>query len=149
MTKILIVLLIGLVCEAVGVVLLKEGINAVCKGQDVTLQNAFALFLKGVVHPRVILGVFFEALFFVCLLYLMSQKDISFVWPLTSLSFVMTTLAAVIYLKEPVSVARWLGVALIMVGAAIITWNEKQNERLKEQGSAAVAVANNRPSTKE
>jgi drug/metabolite transporter (DMT)-like permease len=141
MTKILVVLFIGLVCEAIGVVLLKEGINAVCKGQDVTLQNAFPLFLKGVAQLRVILGVFFEALFFVCLLYLMSQKDISFIWPLTSLSFVMTTLAAVFYLKEPVSTARWLGVALIMVGAAIITWNEKQNERLKEHSTAAAPAS--------
>jgi drug/metabolite transporter (DMT)-like permease len=140
MTKLLIVLFIGLICEAIGVVLLKEGINAVCKGQDVTFQNALPLFLKGIVHLRVVLGVFFEALFFLCLLYLMSQKDISFIWPLTSLSFVMTTLAAVIYLREPVSVARWLGVALIMLGAAIITWNEKQTERLKATTTATRPV---------
>lgn len=128
MTKIFIILLVGLVCEAVGVVLLKEGINAVCGGGDITLRNVWPVFWKVVAHPRVVLGVFFEALFFLCLLYLMSQKDISFVWPLTSLSFVMTTLAALLYLKEPVSLLRWCGVALIMAGAALITWNEKQRE---------------------
>jgi drug/metabolite transporter (DMT)-like permease len=139
MTKILLVLLVGLVFEAVGVVLLKEGINAVCGGADITLNNVRPVFGKVITHPRVIAGVFFEALFFLGLLYLMSQKDISFVWPLTSLSFVMTTLAALVYLKEPVTVVRWCGVALIMLGAALITWNEHQLEGRKTPTAAAEA----------
>ena len=125
MIKILIVLVVGLVCEAAGVVLLKEGIDSVCKGRDVTIVNIIPVVLKGATNAKILLGVFFEAVFFACLLYMMSQKDISFVWPLTSLSFVMTTLAAVFYLKERVDAARWVGVALIMCGAAFITWSEK------------------------
>ena len=46
----------------------------------------------GVTNPYVLLGVFFEALFFVCLLILMAESDISFLWPLTGLSFVMRRL---------------------------------------------------------
>lgn len=132
MTKIIIVLIVGLVCEAVGVVLLKEGIDIVCKGRDVTVANIIPTVLRGATNARILLGVFFEAVFFACLLYLMSQKDISFVWPLTSLSFVMTTLAAVFYLKENVTAARWAGVALIMLGAGLITWSEKSKERQTE-----------------
>lgn len=143
MTKILLVLFIGLVCEAIGVVLLKEGINSISQGRSVGLQNAFPLILKGLAHPKIWLGVAFEFLFFLSLLYLMSLKDISFVWPMTSLSFVMTTIAAVVYLKEPVSAARWMGVALIMVGAGIITWNEKQIEQAKERAAAVAPVPTN------
>jgi drug/metabolite transporter (DMT)-like permease len=141
MTKILIILFVGLIFEGVGVVLLKDGINLVCQGRDVTMSNMLPLVLKGVVQPKILLGVFFEAIFFGCLLYLMSQKDISFVWPLTSLSFVVTTGMAVIYLKEPVTLARWVGTALIMIGAAIITWNEKQNERQKPPPTSMTAAA--------
>jgi drug/metabolite transporter (DMT)-like permease len=128
MTKILIILVIGLICEAAGVVLLKEGIDSVTKGRDVTLVNVMPIVLKGITNLRILAGVALEAVFFACLLYLMSQKDISFVWPLTSLSFVMTTVAAVLYLKEPVTAARWAGVALIMLGAGLITWSEKAKE---------------------
>jgi drug/metabolite transporter (DMT)-like permease len=146
MTKIILVLLVGLVFESVGVVLLKEGIDSLCKGKDVTLATVLPVVLKGITHPKIILGVFFEALFFVCLLYLMSKKDISFLWPLTSLSFVFATIAAVLYLKEKVDLSRWIGVALIMVGAGIITWNEKHNEQTKTpQPSAAME---NSPATK-
>ncbi|HMJ91890.1 MAG TPA: EamA family transporter, partial [Candidatus Acidoferrum sp.] len=84
--------------------------------------------LKGATNLKIIIGVALEAAFFACLLYLMSQREISFVWPLTSLSFVMTTIAAVFYLKEHVSSARWIGVALIMMGAGFITWSEKVKE---------------------
>jgi drug/metabolite transporter (DMT)-like permease len=128
MTKIIIILIVGLICEAAGIVLLKESIDAICKGRDVTLVNITPIVLKGITNWKIIIGVALEAVFFACLLYMMSQKDISFVWPLTSLSFVITTLAAVFYLREHVSGTRWAGVALIMVGAALITWSEKQKE---------------------
>jgi drug/metabolite transporter (DMT)-like permease len=50
---------------------------------------------------------------------------VSFVWPLTSLSFVMTALAAKFFLHEQIIPARWAGICLIMAGAALITWSEK------------------------
>lgn len=133
MTKIIIILIVGLICEAAGVVLLKEGVDVICKSKDVTLVNIVPVVLKGATNMKIILGVALEAVFFACLLYMMSQRGISFVWPLTSLSFVMTTLAAVFYLREHVSVTRWAGVALIMLGAGLITWSEKSKER--EQAS--------------
>jgi drug/metabolite transporter (DMT)-like permease len=135
MTKIIIILIVGLICEAAGVVLLKEGIDTICKGKDVTLVNILPIVLKGMTNLKVLLGVALEAAFFACLLYLMSQRQLSFVWPLTSLSFVMTTLAAVFYLREHVSATRWTGVALIMLGAAFITWSEakKKAEHLQQR----------------
>ena len=137
MTKIIIILIVGLICEAAGIVLLKEGIDTICKGKDVTLVNIIPVVVKGITNVRILLGVALEAVFFACLLYMMSQREISFVWPLTSLSFVMTTLAAAFYLREHVSTARWVGVALIMVGAGFITWSEKVKEA---RGSAPVSV---------
>ena len=41
-----------------------------------------------------LLGILFEACFFGVLLYLLSQKDVSLIWPLTSLGFLITALAA-------------------------------------------------------
>jgi drug/metabolite transporter (DMT)-like permease len=140
MTKIILILIFGLICEAAGVVLLKEGIDAVCKGKDVTIANIIPTVLKGAGNLKIILGVALEAVFFACLLYLMSQRDISFVWPLTALSFVMTTLAAVYYLRENVSTLRWAGVALIVLGAALITWSDKDKNKTPQQKAASVAA---------
>ena len=83
----------------------------------------------GVINPQIILGVFFEALFFACLLFLMSKSDISFLWPLTALSFVFATLAAMVFLHAHVSSVRWAGVVLIMMGASLISYSEQQKEK--------------------
>ena len=124
MAKLLLILLIGLVFEAAGVVFLKKGITKVGEVKQVSAAEIVRVVKAGVTSPSVLLGVFFEALFFVCLLVLMSESDISFLWPLTALSFVMTTLAALIFLGERVSSVRWAGVVFIMIGAALISYSE-------------------------
>jgi uncharacterized membrane protein len=63
------------------------------------------------------------------LCYLLAQRDVSLIWPLSALSFVFTGLAAKWFLREDISVLRWAGIALIVVGAGIITWSEKVKER--------------------
>lgn len=93
------------------------------------LPNIVRLVGRGFANLHILLGVFFEALFFVALLMLMSRAEVSFVWPLTSLSFVVTTFAAKIYLHEEVSSLRWSGVCLIMLGAALISWSEKSKDK--------------------
>ena len=115
MAKLLLILLIGLVFEAVGVVLLKKGITQVGEVKQVCAAEIIRVVKAGITSPTVLLGVFFEALFFACLLILMAESDISFLWPLTALSFVMTTVAALIFLGEKVSSIRWAGVVFILV----------------------------------
>ena len=124
MTKVLLILLIGLVFEAVGVVLLKKGITQVGEVEQICAAEIIRVVKAGATNPAILLGVLFEALFFVCLLVLMAESDISFLWPLTALSFVLTTFAALIFLGEKVSSVRWAGVVFIMIGAALISYSE-------------------------
>jgi drug/metabolite transporter (DMT)-like permease len=124
MAKLLLILLVGLVFEATGVVLLKKGITQIGEIQKINAAEVLRVAKAGVTNPYILLGVFFEALFFGCLLVLMSQSDISFLWPLTALSFVMTTFAARIFLSEHVAPMRWAGVVFIMIGAAFISYSE-------------------------
>jgi len=130
MAKLLLILLVGLVFEAAGVVLLKKGINQIGEVQKIVPAEVFRIIKAGATNPAVLLGVFFEALFFACLLILMSKSDITFLWPLTALSFVMTTLAALIFLGEKVSPVRWAGVLFIMIGAALISYSEHAKPKL-------------------
>ena len=125
MVTILIVLVTALVFEAVGVVFLSKGLKELPALTEVTIPNLWDIFLKGITNGHIILGVALEAVFFAGLLYLLSKKDVSVVWPLTSLGFVVTTLAAKIFLHENVSPVRWLGVSLIVAGAGFISWSER------------------------
>ncbi len=124
MAKLLLILFIGLVFESTGIVLLKKGITQIGDMRAVSVAEVARVVKDGVTNSSILLGVFFEALFFACLLILMSKSDISFLWPLTALSFVFATFAAILFLGERVTSVRWVGVVLIMAGAALISYSE-------------------------
>ncbi len=130
MAKLLIILLIGLLFEAVGVVYLNKGLRQVGEVKQISVGEILRVVKSGVTNANILLGVLFEAIFFGTLLTLMSKgADISFIWPLTALGFVFTTLAAKFILNEHVPLVRWGGVLLIMAGAALITYSEKKEEK--------------------
>jgi drug/metabolite transporter (DMT)-like permease len=137
MVKVLLILFIGLVFESTGIVLLKKGITRIGEVKAVQAAEIARVVKAGATNPQVLLGVFFEALFFVCLLILMAKSEISFLWPLTALSFVFATFAAVWFLHERVSGVRWAGVVLIMIGAALISYSQQ----IKEKPKPAAVVA--------
>ncbi len=103
--------------------------SRVAEVKTVSVPEIRRVFKAGVTSPYILCGVFFEALFFGCLLILMSRSDISFLWPLTGLSFVFATFAAMWFLDEQVSSLRWLGVILIMLGAGLISYSEHQRQK--------------------
>ena len=128
MLKLLLILIVGLVFESAGVILLKKGMIHIGEVQGINAAEILRVVKAGAVNPQILLGVFFEALFFLCLVILMSKSDISFLWPLTALSFVFATFAAIIFLGESVSPVRWIGVILIVVGAAFISYSQHMKD---------------------
>jgi multidrug transporter EmrE-like cation transporter len=136
MLKLIYILLGGLICEAIGVVLLSKGLKQIGEASAITFSEVARLIGRGAANPNILSGVAFEAAFFGTLLYLMSRGDVSFVWPLTSLGFVLTTLAAKFILHEDVSAVRWSGVLLIVLGAGLITYSEKLHKKPEKVGPA-------------
>jgi drug/metabolite transporter (DMT)-like permease len=129
MTKVLIVLLIALVLEAIGVVFLSRGLKQIGDVEKVTLTEVARVVRRGVANPSILFGIALETVFFGALLYLLSQRDVSLIWPLTALGFVLTAIAARFILHEEIHWTRWLGVALIVIGAALVSYSEKVNEK--------------------
>jgi uncharacterized membrane protein len=123
------ILLVGLTFESTGIVFLKKGMTQIGEMNGVTAAEIIRVCKTGATNPQILAGIFFEALFFFCLLILMSKSDISFLWPLTGLSFVFATFAAIWFLGEHVSKVRWIGVVLIVIGAAFISYSQHVKEK--------------------
>src|SRR5687768_5340325 len=117
MAKLIIILLIGLVCEAAGVVYLSAGLKQIGGPKQISASEIRRVILSGVTNRNILAGVFLEAVFFAVLLISLKLWDVSLVWPLTSLGFVLTTLAARYIRHEEVNAMRWAGVFLIVAGA--------------------------------
>ena len=126
MHKLILILIGALIFEAVGVVLLSQGLREIGNVEKVTPAEVKRIVLQGVTNRNILLGVFFEAVFFGALLMLLARADVSLIWPLTSLGFVLTTAAAKFIRHEEVTSLRWSGVVLIMIGATLVGWSEKQ-----------------------
>jgi len=125
MTKILFILILALTVEAVGVVFLSKGLKQIGEVERISAREIGRILSKGATNKSILLGVALEAVFFGALLYLLSQRDVSLIWPLTSLGFVITAISAKYILNEEVSATRWAGVALIVLGAALVSYSEK------------------------
>jgi drug/metabolite transporter (DMT)-like permease len=140
MAKLLLILLVGLVFESAGVVLLKKGMTGIGSVKTVSVAEIARIVKTAITNFQILLGVFFEALFFLSLLILMARADISFLWPLTGMSFVFATFAAMLFLHEEVSPIRWAGVFLVMLGAALISYSEHVKEEHKPAGGQPSAA---------
>jgi drug/metabolite transporter (DMT)-like permease len=57
---------------------------------------------------------------FFALLEVLSIENVSFVVPVTALSYAAGTLGGRIFLREKVSLARWVGVLLVCLGVALV-----------------------------
>ena len=137
MPKLILILLIGLTLEAMGVVYLSAGLKQIGEPRQITPGEVRRLIARGLTNRNVLLGVLMEAAFFVTLLILLKFWDVSLVWPLTSLGFVLTTLAAKYIRHEDVSAMRWAGVFLIMAGAVLVGYSEKLKSPVPAAGQSA------------
>src|SRR5262245_40631708 len=102
MAKLLLILFVGLVFESAGLVCLKKGMAQVGGIETARAAQWSRIIKSGATNSCILAGILFEALFFACLLLLLRKTDISFLWPLTGLSFVFATFAAICFLKEEV-----------------------------------------------
>ena len=71
--------------------------------------------------PYLFCGVACLAVAFFSFISLLSYADLSFVVPLTAVSYITNTLGARFFLKERISKARWKGTLLVTLGVTIIS----------------------------
>jgi drug/metabolite transporter (DMT)-like permease len=129
MAKIILILVIAAIIESAGVAILSGGLKQIRGAETISVSEIARVLKDGCTNGRIILGVALEAVFFGCLLYMLSRNDVSFIWPLTSLGFIVTTLAAKFLLDEKVSGIRWAGVTLIALGALLTSYSESVKEK--------------------
>lgn len=71
-------------------------------------------------QPWMWIGVAMMALAFFSLLGLLSIENVSFVVPVTALSYAAGALGGVVFLGERVSGRRWFGVLLVCLGVTLV-----------------------------
>lgn len=70
--------------------------------------------------PWMWVGISLMALAFFSLLAVLSIENVSFVVPVTALSYAAGALGGIVFLGERVSSRRWLGVLLVCLGVTLV-----------------------------
>ena len=72
-------------------------------------------------RPTVTLGVLLLILWLASRMALLSWADLSYVLPVTSIGYALVAIAGRVLLHEQISAKRWMGIALIMAGVALVS----------------------------
>jgi len=109
--------LLSIVCASMGQVLLKLGVRNALPAD--ALRHP-ALLLGAIVHPYVLAGI---AAFFASMLFWLvaiNGRQLSAVYPLASLAYVLVTIASVVVFRDTVTIQKVLGIALIILGIVVL-----------------------------
>jgi drug/metabolite transporter (DMT)-like permease len=79
-----------------------------------------APYIHAFAQPWVCAGVLFTIAWLVFRLALLSWADLSYVLPVTAVSYVLSAVTGVEYLNERVEKLHWAGICLIALGAALV-----------------------------
>ena len=66
------------------------------------------------------IGIGFMTLAFFSLLAMLSMENVSFVVPITALSYAAGAIGATLFLRERISTQRWLGVLVVCIGVTLV-----------------------------
>ena len=99
-----------------------------------------SVFLQTITSGTVWLGILLLLGFFVCYLAALSWVDFSYLKPSMAVSYAFVTFLAYKVLGETVTPLRWIGVALISCGVAVVAMTRVQTTA-PARGSAAEQVA--------
>ncbi|MBF0558444.1 MAG: DMT family transporter [Nitrospirae bacterium] len=124
--KTFIVIFLATVSAAIGESLLSYGMKKNGEVDLSVLSGWINLVLSVIRNPYVLVGVLCLAVFFFLYLAALSWADLSFVMPLTAMSYIFAALLAKFALKEDVSWSRWAGTVVITLGIMFIALDSKQ-----------------------
>jgi len=110
------IIIIGVIFAGLGQVSWKLGMNQA--GQLTVLDLAG---LSNVLrNPYILLGFLMYALSTIFWLIALSKKDLSFVYPFISLTYILVLVLSNIILKESIGVEKLAGTLVIVIGLVII-----------------------------
>jgi drug/metabolite transporter (DMT)-like permease len=108
------------VFNSVGNVLLAKGMRRIGEVPDWSASTLAAYFVNIFTNVWIWLGIGSLLLFFVSYLLVLSWADYSYVTPAAATGYALVPLLGHLMLGEAVTPARWVGVAFICLGVALV-----------------------------
>jgi drug/metabolite transporter (DMT)-like permease len=108
-------ILVQVTINSIAQMLLKKGVTMINFN-----QSLLSSFFSVATNVYIFSGVTIFVIALVLWLYLLSQFDLSFLYPIGSLAFVITALSGWAFFSEPITLGRGFGIFLILLGVTFI-----------------------------
>ena len=108
-----------------GELCVSRAMRALGEVHDFRPRSIFHFVLRALRQPWMWIGVTMMILAFLSLLTILSFRDVSFVVPVSALSYAVGAVGARMFLGERVTRNRWLGIAVVCIGVTIVWWSGK------------------------
>jgi drug/metabolite transporter (DMT)-like permease len=121
MFKTILMVVVAVTIGGAGHVMLAKAMRPVGDLTEAPAGRVGGMVGRALANPWLVAGVTLQALFFFMYLTLLSRADVSQVLPMTALDYIVVAVLAQVFLAEPVTGARWAGIALIVMGVALVS----------------------------
>jgi len=109
---------IVVVLQAVAQILERFGMKQI---GSVTFLNGAAI-LDIITNPFVVSGVLLSASGLLLWLAVLSRLNVSFIYPFGAIAYILVALMAFFFLNESITVMKWVGICVIMLGCVLLNW---------------------------
>ena len=141
MVKSLALILLAILIAVGGQFSLKYGVGQVGRIDGAAIANPLQLLTRVALNKYVILGLMLYGMGAAVWIVVLSRVPLSFAYPMLGLSYVAVVLVSALFLQESVSLTRWAGVVLIVVGVALVGQTHDDKDKDKERAKANVTAS--------
>ena len=107
---------INLIITSAGQILQKIGVSKIGVLDLTSIKDIF----KFLFNPYIFSGLFLYGIGAIIWISILSRANLSFAYPMISLSYILIILLSKFIFNEPVTAYKWAGIILITLGASLI-----------------------------
>jgi drug/metabolite transporter (DMT)-like permease len=108
-----------------GELCVSRAMKSIGEVHDFSPKSIVNFVLQSLRLPWMWMGIALMTLGFFSLLAILSFLEVSFVVPVSALSYAAGAFGAKTFLGERISKNRWMGIAVVCLGVSIVWWSRK------------------------
>jgi len=113
-------ILLGVLLNAAAQLLLKEGMLRIGHF-DFAWANAIPIGIQAAMSPFILAGLFSYVVSVVVWMLVLSRVEVSYAYPMLSIGYIVSAVAAYYLFHEELSVTRIAGILVIVAGVYLVT----------------------------
>lgn len=118
----------SVMCAAMGHLLIKYGLNAAASTTAAALPLGARL-MHFAMNPALLLGLLVYGTGTAMWIFAVARREISYLYPLTALNYLVIALGGKVLFGELVSPGRWAGISVVVVGVILMQWSAREDQR--------------------